>query len=220
MTQPMRTSPLANCLQALPGTWQEINKMSALMHLPNDRIYANRIGLADLSFLTRFGVKGPQAAAWLTQQGILLPDRPNSWYALPAGGIVARLGVNEFLIEDSHQSQVASQLAQACQPPPAQVYPVLRQDVALALCGPAIHSLLRQTCNINFSALCLIDRPLVLTSLIGVSVLIIPGERSGQPLYRLWCDSTFGPYLWHTLLSIAEELGGGAIGAAQIIGSG
>lgn len=218
MTQSIRTSPLADCLQALSGSWHEINKMSALMHLPTDRIHANRLGLADLSFLTRFGVKGPKAAAWLTQQGIPLPDRPNCWCALPEGGIVARLGMTEFLIEDSPHSSIAPQLIQACQTPPAQVYPVLRQDAAIALYGPAVHDLLRQTCNVNFSALSLSDRPLVLTSLIGVSVLIIPGERSSHPLYRLWCDSSFGPYLWTTLLNIAAELGGGAIGAEQIVG--
>lgn len=219
MTQSIRTSPLADCLQAAPGSWQAINAMPTLMYLPTDRIHASRLGLADLSFLTRFGVKGPKAAAWLTQQGIPLPDRPNCWCALPEGGIVARLGMNEFLIEDSLHSSIAPQLTQACQNPPAQVYPVLRQDAAIALCGPAVHDLLRQTCNVNFSALSLSDRPLVLTSLIGVSVLMIPGERSSQPLYRLWCDSSFGPYLWTTLLNIAAELGGGAIGAEQIVRS-
>lgn len=220
MTQskPLRTSPIFDDLQALEGSWQTINDMPALTHLPDDRLRASRLGLADVSFLTRFGVKGTGAAAWLTQQGILLPDRPNSWCSLPQGGIVARLGISEFLIEDSLHSHVALQLAR--QHPPAQVYPVSRQDAALVLCGVAVNDLLRQTCSVNFAALSLFDRPLVLTSLIGVSVLLIPGERSGQPFYRLWCDGTFGHYLWHTLLTIAKELGGGAIGAAQVIGTG
>lgn len=210
--QPSRTSPFVERLQSLSGSWQDINGMPVLTGLANEHVYADRLGLADLSCLTRFGVKGAKAAVWLTQQGILLPDRPNSWCALPQGGIVARLGVNEFLIEDSIQSQVAPQLAEACQYPPAQVYPVLRQDAALALCGSRVNDLLCQTCNVNFAALCLDDRPIVLTSLIGIAVLIIPGERAGVPFYRLWCDSTFGHYLWDTLLPIAEELGGGAIG--------
>lgn len=213
--RPVRLSPIHDRLQALSGSWQQINHMPALTHLPTDR--SPCLGLADLSCLTRFGIKGAKAAVWLTQQGILLPDRPNSWCALPEGGIVARLGVNEFLIEDSLHSQIAPQLTQTCQHPPPQVYPVLRQDMALALCGTAVDDLLRQTCNVDFSTLCLSDRPLVLTSLIGISALIIPGERSGKPFYRLWCDSTFGQYLWDTLLTIAEELEGGAIGIAEII---
>lgn len=224
-TGPIRTSPIHDRLQSLAsslnGSWQMINGMSALTGLPHDEPYVNHLGLADLSFLTRFGVKGPKAAAWLTQQGLLLPDRPNSWCALPEGGIVARLGANEFLIEDSLHSQIAAQLTQACQQPPAQVYPVLRQDAALALCGMAVNDLLRQTCNINFAALTIADRPVILTSLIGVSAIVIPGEirveQANYPLYRIWCDGTFGAYVWHTLLTIVEELGGGAIGAAQVI---
>lgn len=218
-SRPIRTSPIHDRLQALEGVWQTLNEMPTLSDLPNEQNHANHLGLADLSCLTRFGLKGTKAAAWLTQQGILLPDRPNSWCALPEGGLVARLGVNEFLIEDSIHSQIAPQLAQACQHPPTQVYPVLRQDAAFALCGNAIHDLLRQTCNVDFAALSLADRPVVLTSLIGVSAIVIPGEQANVPLYRLWCDGTFAAYVWQTLLTIVEELGGGAIGAAQIIGN-
>lgn len=223
MTQPrpVRISPLFDRLQPLNGSWQTINDMPTLVNLPNDSLYTNRVGLADLSFLTRFGVKGAKAAAWLSQQSVLLPDRPNSWCDLPEGGIVARLGVNEFLIEDSVQSQVASQLAQTGQSLPAQVYPVLRQDAAIGLCGSAVLALLQQTCNVNFSTLSLVDRPVILTSMIGVSVIVIPrvipGDPLGHPFYQIWCDGTFGNYVWQTLLTIAEELGGGAIGATHMI---
>jgi sarcosine oxidase subunit gamma len=51
--------------------------------------------------------------------------------------------------------------------------------------------------------------------MIGVSVIIIPGEREGIPFYRLWCDITFGSYLWQTLVQIIHELGGSVVGAAQ-----
>jgi len=217
--RPLRTSPIHDRLQTLNGSWQTLNEMLTVTSLPNEQTYARHLGLADLSCLTRFGVKGAKAAAWL-QQGILLPDRPNSWCALPEGGLVARLGVNEFLIEDSIHSQMAPQLAQACQSPPAQVYPVLRQDAAIALCGSATSDLLRQTCNVNFAEFSLADRPVVLTSLIGIAAIVIPGEQANLPLYRIWCDATFAAYVWQTLLSIAEELGGGAIGAAQITGHG
>ena len=34
--------------------------------------------------------------------------------------------------------------------------------------------------------------------------------------YRIWCDGTYGAYLWDTLLEIAIELGGGAVGLTAV----
>lgn len=124
--------------------------------------------------------------------------------------------MSEFLIEDSLHTQIAPQLSTACQQPPVKVYPILRQDAAIALIGTEINQLLLQTCSFNFHALSLAERPVILTSLVGVTVTVIPDERAGRPFYRIWCDRTFGAYLWQTLLAIAIELGGGAIGAETL----
>lgn len=216
MNTPLRLSPNHDQLQQLNGTWREINRMPSLFTIANDAANAARLGIADLSFLTRFGVKGASSGAWLESQ-IPVPSRPNTWCSLPEGGIVARLGMNEFLIEDSLQSTVALQLGEACQQPPAKVYPVLRQDAAIALCGEAVNELLLQTCSFNFRAISLMEHPLILTSIVGVAVTIIPSERATQQIYRIWCDGTYGVYLWQTLLAIAEELGGGAVGAERFV---
>lgn len=207
---PMRISPIHDQLQAVKGTWREINGMPAIV--TTDEPSSDRLGIADLSFLGRFGVKGSGAATWLEQQNLPVPDRPNSWRSLPQGGLIARLGLTEFLIEDSINSTVAPRLAQTCQQPPANVYPVLRQDLAIALCGSAMRELLLQTCGVNFGALSLEQCPVILTSIVGVSVTVIPGES----VYRIWCDGTYGAYLWETLVSIAKELGGGIVGCETV----
>ncbi len=209
----LRQSPIYDSLQQLGGTWQEINGMQVIYSLPDDEINAARLGIADLSFLPRFGVKGAGAEAWLSSQSITIPDRPNSWYPLAEGGIIARLGMSEFLIEDR---TIAPQLNKACKSPPDKVYPVLRQDLAIALVGTQVNELLLQTCSFNFQALSIAERPVILTSMIGVSVTIIPSDRQGLPFYRIWCDRTFGEYLWQTLLAIARELGGSAIGVETL----
>lgn len=209
MIPPIRLSPVHSLLQSLPAEWGEVNHMPAVVGGLESN--AQPLGIADFSCLSRFGVRGVNAAAWLTSQGIDLPDRPNTWLPLPGGGLVARLGLSEFLIEDSFHSRTAIRLAQACQTPPARVYPVLRQDLAIALGGELVHELLLQTCNINFRSLALSDRPVVLTSLISVAVTVIPGEFDGQPFYRLWCDGTFGVYVWRTLVEIGTELGGSVV---------
>lgn len=188
---------------------QRDNGMRSPFTLADDA-NATHLGIGDLSFLTRFGVKGAGAAAWLSNQGIPIPERPNTWCWLSQGGIVARLGMSEFLIEDSLHTNVAPRLAETCQQPPAKVYPVLRQDLAIALCGTEINQLLLQTCSVNFRALSLNERPVILTLMVGVAVIVIPQT---EQRYRIWCDGTFGVYLWRTLLAIASELGGGAVGA-------
>ncbi len=124
------------------------------------------------------------------------------------------MGIREFLIEDS---RIAPQLIKACKSPPAKVYPVLRQDLAIALIGSEVNELLLQTCNFNFQTLSIADRPVILTSLAGVNVTVIPGVIQAQPFYRIWCDGTFGVYLWQTLKTIALELGGGAIGVKTLL---
>jgi hypothetical protein len=47
----------------------------------------------------RHGCKGPGAAAWLESLGLPIPPAPNSWLPLDGGGLIARLGFTEFLIE-------------------------------------------------------------------------------------------------------------------------
>jgi sarcosine oxidase, subunit gamma len=171
------------------------------------------VQIADLSEQTQFGVKGSGAADWLRARSIPIPEGANRWQRLATGGIVARLGLTEFLITDPQNSQVALSLIEDCQLPPAKVYPVLRQDMAIAVSGSKVPDLMLQTCSFNFRALDLSQQPVILTTMVGVSVTVIPSLQAEVPLYRIWCDGTFGAYLWRTLLSITEELGGGAIAA-------
>ena len=57
----------------------------------------------------------------------------------------------------------------------------------------------------------------------GVEILVQPDEASalweelaGGPVLRIWCDGTLGPYLWQTLLGIAREEGGAAVGLRKL----
>lgn len=212
MNTPMRMSSIHHQLQQLNANWQTINQMPSAIAIAHSSETITQLGIADLSCLMRFGIKGAHAATWLEQQEIPIPAKPNTWCSLDNGGLVARLGLSEFFIEDRLDTAIAPKLAQNCQNPPAKVYPVLRQDLAIALCGSKVNDLLLQTCNINFQSLNLNENPVILTSMIGVSVTVIPREVSGLPFYRIWCDYTFGNYFWRTLLEIIHELGGNAIG--------
>jgi len=168
---------------------------------------AAKLGVADASLTPRHGCKGPGATAWLESLGLPIPPGANSWLPLDGGGLIARLGSTEYLVEGP--AELIARLAAT--PRTAGVYPVLRQDAALVLGGARLDELLRQTCNVNFRPLDLAARPVVLTSMVGVGVTVIPEQRNGLPFVRVWCDGSYGHYLWETLLGIAVELGGGAV---------
>ncbi|WP_088890725.1 2Fe-2S iron-sulfur cluster-binding protein [Leptolyngbya ohadii] len=158
------------------------------------------VTLTDVSLLARFGVKGAGAAVWLQTHGLPIPDRPNSWLPLENDGRIARLGLTEFLIEGEIVTQLQSDLNL-----PPQVYPVLRQDLAIVLTGESIYDLFAQTCNVNMRSFNPGDRPVILTSMIGVSVTVAI-EDTPIPQSRLWCDSTYRNYVLHTLSEIVSEL--------------
>lgn len=176
------------------------------------------VALADLSALGKTGLKGPAAAAWLEGHGIPVPQQYNSWLPLPQGGLIARLAVSEFFIEDAPGGITASGLAHELEPAVAGVWPVLRQDAGIALAGDRVAELLAQTCSFNFAALGPNDRTAVMTSMAGVAVLAIRGSHLDAPCYRIWCDPTYAPYLWDTLAGIAVELGGGVVSAQVFAG--
>lgn len=170
---------------------------------------ASSLGIADLSHLPRCGAKGPGTAVWLANLGLPLPTCPNSWLTLVGGTLIARLGNTEYLIEGD--AALVESIMQT--PRTAGVYPVLRQDSALALCGSRVNELLLQVCNVDFRVLAAEPSQLVLTSMAGVGVTVLRTGSSAQPVYRVWCDGTYGLYLRETLAGIAEELGGGLISA-------
>lgn len=152
----------------------------------------------DVSRTPRAGVKGPGAADWLAALGLPVPDSPNTWLPVD-GGLVARLGLTEFLVEGPRSAALAAPLA-------PRVYPVLRQDTALVLTGARLNDLLLETCSVNFAALDPAARPVVLTSMAGVAVVAIPDAIDGTPRLRLWCDGTYGEWLAGTLAEVAAEL--------------
>jgi sarcosine oxidase subunit gamma len=187
------------------------------------------------------GLKGPRAAQWLAAQGIDVPGTPNTWThsaeAAAESLLVARLGAAEFFLEEAVAGSTFRQIAASLQEHPSGVYPVLREDSAFLLGGEGVHDVLAQVCNVNFAALHLDSRPLIMTLMIGLAVLVVPqrlagergaagnaaGERgaaeqhpgaAGQHpgaearQYRIWCDPTFGPYLGQSLGGVVVECGG------------
>jgi sarcosine oxidase, subunit gamma len=214
--QPARANPLFDPQNALAPRWTSIESMPVVSaYGPNDREISRVVGIGDASAFRRTGFKGSAAAAWLHQQSLPTPELPNQWAPLPAGGLVARLGRSEFLIEDGVGQATCARLDAS--PVPLGVYPVLRQDAALVLSGFRVGDLLLQTCSIDFAALDAATRPVVLTSMVGVGVTVAVEAREAARRYRVWCDGTYAAYLWTTLVDVARDLGGGPIGLDVLV---
>ena len=123
---------------------------------------------------------------------------------------MARLGLTEYLIEDSAGGHTAAKVRAL--PDTAGVYPVPRFDAELVVAGPQAIDLFRQTCAVDLSTLDAAGGALALTSMVGVGVTVAAVMTPAGVTYRIWCDGTYGGYLWETLCEVAEDMGGGPIG--------
>ena len=54
-----------------------------------------------------------------------------------------------------------------------------------------------------------------MTQVAGISATLLRQTLDDEQVYRLWCDGTYGPYMWDMLLKLAGELGGGAVGLSS-----
>ena len=144
----------------------------------------------------RFGLKGPRAAELLAQVEINVPPAPNSWSPLRDGdswSVIGRLGSTEFFIEEGGEASGIAALEKLTHEGAPGAYPVLREDFAVILGGAHAPDVLAQVCNLDFAALP--GHAVVMTSMIGIAVLVIPHESADGRIYRIWCDPSFGPYL-------------------------
>ncbi|MBL1457663.1 MAG: sarcosine oxidase subunit gamma [Methylophaga sp.] len=213
-------SPVAFAQTPLKPEMGFINGMAIVNRYSDPDVesrHAATLAICDVSCLTRFAIKGPAAADSLKAKGIELPGSANSWSRHDAT-LVMRLGNSEFLLEDPIGVQQCKELTEQLQSGDG-VHVVLRNDASFILSGELLEELLAQVCAINLSGPMLADNQLAMTSIAGVSVVVLRQEVAGQSLLRLWCDGTFGVYLWETLLNIIKELGGGPVGINQFFNS-
>jgi len=215
----IRRSPLADWHAPRTREWLVREGMPMPLHYQDTLAPDAPVMLCDVSFHRRFGCKGPEAGPWLASQGLDVPQPANSWNVDPHGILVARLATSEFLVEALGIVQQKVESLRLSFPVP-HVYPVIRQDAAFTLAGSRAGDLLRETCSFNFADPLVYGHAttgsVVMTSMVGVGVTVVARNAGAGQEYRLWCDPSFGPYLWATLVGIAEEMGGGAVVGVQL----
>ncbi len=169
------------------------------------------LSICDVSSLDRFGLKGPKASEWLQTAGIKLPKTANSWTLQDNGSLLMRLGNTEFLLEDRLENDMARMLNNKALNE-AGIHKVMRNDAAFIVSGELTSALFSEVCAIDLDSGILAENSLVMTVIADVSATLLKQTLNGQAVYRIWCDGTFGSYLWKTLLGIIEEHGGGPVG--------
>jgi sarcosine oxidase gamma subunit len=120
--------------------------------------------------------------------------------------IVVRLGASEFLLEQAQAGEKLQTLADELTAPILGVYPVLREDRGFVLGGVAADAVLAETCNVNFSGLSLRERPALMTMMLGVAVTVVPQGTAAGRHYLIWCDPSFGDYLWSSLQDVVADI--------------
>ena len=168
--------------------------------------------LTDLSLLEKWGVKGPGAASWLTEKGLEVPPTVYAIRPLPQGGLIVRVGTEEFFIEAAQRDISLAWLRDAM-PDAANFTPVIREDAAMLITGSGSLDLFAQTCSYRLE-----QSPkdqMIFTRVAGVSCGILPQSAGESMQYRLWFDPSYATYLGETLLQIVSELSGDAVDSSM-----
>jgi hypothetical protein len=167
----------------------------------------------DLEVVTgreRVGCKGPGAEAWLASQGIQVPAGANRFAIDAAGVFAARLATSEFLLESTDKSANAAlapvRKALERAEYPRGVYPVLRQDFVLEIVGAEAPDMFLQTCAVDLAPIAAessaSEGPIVMTSMIGVSVVLACRQLPRGPRFTVWTDPSYSHYFYSQLRAI------------------
>jgi len=215
MTAFIKNTPVAYAQQAQKPSMGHHNGMEVALSFEGKQIESKHkqvLGLTDVSCFAKFGIKGANAAQWLAQQGIKTPEEINAWVEGAPGTLVLRLGGSEFFVEDQLTGTACNTLAAFNQANTAGAYQVARADAAFILSGSQALNILSELCVMDLRDAALGSHVVLMTQVAGVSATLMRQSLAGEQVYRIWCDASYGPYLWEMLLDIAQELGGGAVG--------
>ena len=210
-------SPIHPWWEARQPQWSSVGGIPiphSLQSLENERTAAETLGLCDLSAPAKLGVKGNDAQSWLSQQGVDLPVEIYQSRRLADGGIVVRLGRDEFLLESGIKNETVSALELQFDSSLQHLYRIERQEATFLLVGSSGIDVMAQTCGVDLRKA--VPRHLVYTRVAGVSCAVLPESILDIPAFRLWVDCSYALYLWETLLEICDDLGGCAIGAGSL----
>lgn len=153
--------------------------------------------VVETTAVLRIGLKGPQAANWLQQQALPVPE-PWRWLE-HQGLLLCRLGQSEFVLEAGLEHPEMLALHTQLQVTMPGVYPVMRYDASWLLAGAALPDIMAEFCGLDWQ-LETAEQRVCMTTLGGIHVKLIQVAIEGYRCVRLWCDGSYRDYL-HTLMT-------------------
>ena len=219
-----RRSPLYRLHLATGASFRQVedNAVPYLMaSLPGDTATARQLGLVDLCGLTKTGVKGPGAPAWLQQKRFQLPAEPNLAVLQPNGVLVARLSFDEFLILGDLKGQSSAffdpeDIRLLDSAPQAYLLPRGDSHCWLGVVGAQASKMLVKLCAIDLGSGQFPDFVIAQTIIADISVIVIRHDLGLTPCFYLLADIASTEYLWEVLLDAMLEFVGGGGGLAAL----
>lgn len=191
-----------------------------------EQAVAERCGLADLSPLPRFGIKGRGAPEWLGAQGVDLPKEPNRAVRQKGGEVVARLSSTEFMVlGDLEGGSLCADLWASWErdrtkdATKARGYPLPRGDSHcwFRLTGARTAAMFAKICAVDLRPHVFANLAIAQTSVARVAAIVIRDDLGAQEdggglAYHLLADGASARYLWDCLLDAMTEFDGKPVG--------
>ena len=178
-------------------------------------------GLLDISPMTKLGVQGENAAAFLSPacSAGQLPDLGTvSQVTIAAGGqsfqvSLARLADDDFLVlaalnQAEPMSAALEGTAEGC----AHIFDLSSTLGAAQITGPTASRILTGITEFNCSAQAFPDGSCAQTQAAEIHATLVRADIGDLPSYQLFFSRDFGEYMWETLLETANHWGGGPVG--------
>ena len=193
-------------------------------NLEQEKQQYTNLALIDLTTLTRIGFKGNDTPAWLMQQKIKLPEKPNSAIRLADGTLLAKLSFNEYLFLNNlnNNSSSCKTLENSWKMENDKLCYKLHRNHShsyFLLTGKHSIMLMSKICGVDLADLHFPTHSVAQTSVARLNTIIIKDNIADTTVFHLLFDSASAEYMWHCLLDAMQEFSGKIIGVNSLINS-
>lgn len=188
-----------------------------------EREAAQRLGLCDLSVLSRIGFKGSGTLNWLASQKIALPRATNFARAQPDGSLAAQLGPQEIVVlsDIAGRSERASALEKGWRKSDQypRGYPVPRRDTHawFRITGTSGAQMFAKMSAVDLRPHKFENHELTQTSIARATGIIIRNDLGPILGYDLLVDGAMADYYVPVLLDAMVEFDGRLVGHQALV---
>lgn len=218
-------SPLYRQHQALHAVFRAHHSVVLVDHYNSQEgqevQQARELGLADLTSVTRLGFKGPDAAAWLQEHGLVIPEVPNRSLQTSSGVIVARLSATEFMLLDNPAGpdplmaelrRHHASLKSMSQVPLCYLIERGHSHACLCITGTRAAAMFAKLCAVDLRVHHFSNGSVAQTSVASSNAIIIRSDLGATPAYYLLFDISLAEYHWGCVVDAMQEYGGVPVG--------